>query len=250
LKTMPKSTRVFLWLVLILSIFAGINVFLPQGSLTSSMSVQNLPTSKPVFAVIVAVLIFVIYGFLGLVGLKLSRILGFAEIWDESVSNKERFIIPLLTGAAVGIIFIFADQVFSKFHNLGLFPHPPFPTSLVASLTAGIGEEIIFRLFFVSFWMWIVSKVILRNRWSNPIFWVVSIFSALAFALGHMPTVMVLYGFTNLTQIPAAIIAEVITLNGIVGLIAAYYLRRYGFIAAVGIHFWTDIIWHVIWGLI
>lgn len=247
---MPKSTRVFLWLVLILSIFAGINVFLPQGSLISSMPVQNLPTSKPLFAVIVAVLIFVIYGFLGLVGLKLSRKLGFAEIWDESVSNKERFIIPFLTGAAVGIFFIFADQVFSKFHNLGLFPHPPFPTSLVASLTAGIGEEIIFRLFFVSFWMWIVSKVILRNRWSNPIFWVVSIFSALAFALGHMPTVMVLFGFTNLTQIPAAIIAEVITLNGIVGLIAAYYLRRYGFIAAVGIHFWTDIIWHVIWGLI
>jgi len=65
-----------------------------------------------------------------------------------------------------------------------------------------------------------------------------------------MPTVMVLFGFTNMTQIPAAIIAEVITLNGIVGLIAAYYLRRYGFIAAAGIHFWTDIIWHVVWGLI
>jgi len=53
-----------------------------------------------------------------------------------------------------------------------------------------------------------------------------------------------------MNQIPAAIIAEVITLNGIVGLIAAYYLRRYGFIAAVGIYLWTDIIWHVVWGLI
>jgi hypothetical protein len=25
---------------------------------------------------------------------------------------------------------------------------------------------------------------------------------------------------------------------------------KYGFLAAVGIHFWTDVIWHVIWGMI
>jgi len=43
---------------------------------------------------------------------------------------------------------------------------------------------------------------------------------------------------------------EIFLLNGVLSLFAAHYFRQYGFLAAVGIHFWTDIIWHVIWGLI
>jgi hypothetical protein len=39
-------------------------------------------------------------------------------------------------------------------------------------------------------------------------------------------------------------------LNWVISIFAAYYFRKYGFLAAVGIHFWTDIIWHVIWGII
>lgn len=250
MKRITKSTKVLLLLVLIFSILAGISVFLPQGSSFVSMPMENTPIPKPLFAVAVAILMLIIYGFLGLVGLKLSQKLGFVEIWDKRVSNRERFIKPLIVGVIIGIIFIFADQIFSKFHNYGPLPHPSFPTSLIASFTAGIGEEIIFRLFFVSFWMWIVSKVILRNKRPNQIFWIVSIFSAIAFALGHIPSLIVLFGFTDITQIPLALIAELITLNGLIGLTAAYYLRKYGFIAAVGIHFWADIIWHVIWGLI
>ncbi|GAH57810.1 unnamed protein product, partial [marine sediment metagenome] len=41
-----------------------------------------------------------------------------------------------------------------------------------------------------------------------------------------------------------------ILLNGVVSLFAAYYFRKYGFLAAVGIHFWTDVVWHVVWGVI
>ncbi len=29
-----------------------------------------------------------------------------------------------------------------------------------------------------------------------------------------------------------------------------YYFRKYGFLAAAGIHFWTDISWHVVYGMI
>ena len=28
------------------------------------------------------------------------------------------------------------------------------------------------------------------------------------------------------------------------------YFRKYGFLAPVGIHFWADIVWHVLWGLV
>jgi hypothetical protein len=40
-----------------------------------------------------------------------------------------------------------------------------------------------------------------------------------------------------------------ILLNGVVGLLAAWYFRKAGLLAAIGIHFWTDIVWHLVWGL-
>ncbi len=138
----------------------------------------------------------------------------------------------------------------SRFHTLGPLPHPPFPTSLVASATAGIGEELIFRLFFLSFGVWLISYVILKKRWQNQIFWIIAIFSALAFALAHIPSVMLLFGFNSVNEIPLALMGEIILLNGVVSLFAAYYFRKFGFLAAVGIHFWTNVVWHVIWGMI
>lgn len=134
----------------------------------------------------------ILYGGLGFIGLKLSQKIGFTDIWDSKISHKQRFLIPALVGGGIGIFFILADVIFSKFHNLGSIPHPPFPSSILASATAGIGEEVIFRLFFIPFWVWLISYVILKNRWQNKVFWVVTIFSALAFALGHFPSVMVL----------------------------------------------------------
>ncbi len=133
---------------------------------------------------------------------------------------------------------------------MGPLHHPPFPTSLVASAVAGIGEELIFRLFFISFWVWIISYVILKKRWQNQIFWIIAIFSGLTFALGHIPSVMILFGLNTVNEVPLALMGEIIFLNGGLSLFAAYYFRKFGFLAAVGLHFWTDVVWHVIWGMV
>jgi len=96
--------------------------------------------------------------------------------------------------------------------------------------------------------MWLLSTVILKGRWQGEVFWGVTILSALVFALAHLPAVMFALGIESVNQVPAALMGEMILLNGVVSLFAAYYFRQYGFLAAVGIHFWTDIVWHVIWG--
>lgn len=247
MKKVSLSLKIYIGLIVTLAILAAINVFLSQGVF---LSTQTLPASKPVLALANAAIMLILYGGLGFLGLKLSSKLGFADIWDLRVSNKQRFLIPALVGGVIGIFFILADVIFSKFHSLGSIPHPPFPTSLVASVTAGIGEEVIFRLFFISFWVWLISYVILKKRWQNQVFWVVSVFSALAFALGHFPSVMILFGLNTIQGIPFTLISEIILLNGVISIFAAYYFRKYGFLAAVGIHFWADIIWHTIWGMI
>ncbi|MCX6709685.1 MAG: CPBP family glutamic-type intramembrane protease [Candidatus Woesearchaeota archaeon] len=241
------STKSYIGLVLILAILSSISIFLPQGQIVGQ---YELPASKPIMALASFSIILVLYGGLGFIGLKLSKKLGFAEIWNKNISSKKRFVMPALIGIGLGIFFILADLIFSKFHAFGALPHPPFPISLIASATAGIGEEIIFRLFFISFWVWLISYVILKKKCQNQIFWIVSVFSAFAFAFGHLPSIMALFNLTSISQVPLALMIEIILLNGALSLFAASCFRKYGFLAAVGIHFWTDIIWHVIYGIL
>jgi membrane protease YdiL (CAAX protease family) len=245
-----KSIGIYIGLILALAILGAINVFLPQGSFLPTLQEQELPAPKPMLALANAGIMLILYGSLGFLGLKLSQKLGFANIWDPMVSNRQRFLIPALVGIGLGVFLVLADTVLSQFHASGPLPHPPFPTSLVASAIAGIGEELIFRLFFIPFWVWLVSYVILKKKWQNQIFWVVAILSALAFAFGHIPSVMAFFGWKTIGEIPPALMSEILLLNSIVSVFAAYYFRRFGFLAPVGIHFWTDVVWHVIWGVI
>lgn len=249
MRKLSLSIKIYIGLIITQAILAVISILSPQSSSLMVLPEQELPASKPVLALANAAIVLFVYGGLGFLGLKLSQKLGFADIWDSKVDNKQRFLVPALVGIAIGVFFILADAIFSQFHNLGSLPHPAFPISLVVSATAGIGEEIIFRLFFIAFWVWLISHVILK-RWQNQIFWLVSVFSALAFAFGHIPSVMIIYGFNYFYEIPLALLSEIILLNGLLSLFAAYYFRKFGFLAAVGIHFLADVIWHVIWGAI
>ncbi|MFC1619182.1 type II CAAX prenyl endopeptidase Rce1 family protein [Candidatus Neomarinimicrobiota bacterium] len=248
MERLTSSLKIYLGLVILLAILSAISIFLPayQGL----MPTGELPASKPVLALANAAMALFLYGGLGYLGYFLSRKLGFADIWDSDVTHRQRLLFPALIGVGLGVFFIVADTLFSRFHTLGALPHPAFPLSLLASATAGIGEEILFRLFFVSFWSWLIVRILLRNKGQEVVFWIIAVLSALAFAFGHLPAVMILYKFTSIGNIPAALLVEIILLNGVLSVFAASYLRKYGFLAAVGIHFWTDVVWHVIWGTI
>ncbi len=251
MRELPQSIRIYSGLIIILALLVAINIFLPQSSSLQTLPHQQLPASKPVLAVVNIFIILTLYGGLGLLGLRLSQKLGFPELWDPKISNRQRFLVPALIGAGIGIFFILVDAILSPFYSsLGPLPHPPFPTSFVASAVAGIGEELIFRLFFIPFWVWLISYVALKQRRQNQVFWIITIFSALIFASAHIPSIMVLFGLKKIGGIPFALLSEIVLLNGVVSIFAAYYFREFGFLAAVGIHFWTDVIWHVIWGVI
>lgn len=248
MQRLSRSTRIYVVLTIVLAALGAANVFLPQGSFTRTLPEQQLPASKPVMALVTAAVMLIVYGGLGFLGLRLSEKLGFSALWDSEVSNRQRFLEPLFVGMVTGVLFIVVDVLLRPLHTLGPLPHPPFPTSIVASAVAGIGEEVIFRLCFIPFWTWLISTVMLKGRWPGEVFWMVAVFSALAFALGHLPAVMVVFGIEEIGQVPVVLMSEIVVLNGTLSLLAAYYLRRYGFLASVGIHFWADVVWHVIFG--
>jgi len=243
------SMKIYIGLIILLAFCSMFSVYMSEGIL-AIMPVQSLPAPKPVMALVNFGIIIILYGGLGFIGLKLSTKIGFPDLWDNKISNKNRILFPAIIGIIIGIIFIIVDSIFTNIFSLPKQIHPDFPFSIIASITAGIGEETIYRLFLISFWVWLVSNKILKNKYGNIVFWIVVIITSVSFALGHIPSVILLLGVKTFTEIPFWLIIEIILLNSLISIFCAINFRKYGIISAMVIHFFADIVWHVIWGLI
>ncbi len=250
MSAIKRSNITFFLLLLTLTLAAALNTILPQGDIANMMP-SGQTSTIPRWALMLggAGITLVLYGILGFLGLSLWRKLGFIEMWSNVINNRQRFVIPAIIGAAIGVVLIIIDLVFSRFNGVGRLIHPPFPTSLIASISAGIGEEILFRLFFISFWTWLVGKLVLRSRGLNIVFWIVVVFSAIAHSASHLPTLMIISGISDPMKFSPALLVEVLIINSMISIVGAFYFKKYGVLATMGIHFWADIIWHTVWGL-
>jgi hypothetical protein len=61
---------------------------------------------------------------------------------------------------------------------------------------------------------------------------------------------MFFHGWTEVNQIPTMLLLEIVLLNGLLGMFAAWVFTKYGLLAPIGLHFWRDIVWHVLWGVL
>jgi hypothetical protein len=209
-----------------------------------------MPFPRPLLALINGLMVMFFYGGVGFLGIILSNKNGFKEVVNDEIKNYINVLKIISLGIGVGVVFIIVDILFKKIFDMPLYIHPPFPASLFVSINAGIGEDLMFRLFFVPFWVLLFSKIIKSEKGRNVLFWVVGIFSAIVFAFGHLPSVMMLYNYKTIYEITLPYWIMIIGLNGLVSMVALYCFKRYGFIGAVLIHTFTDIIWHVLWGII
>jgi hypothetical protein len=194
-------------------------------------------------------IIFVVYGALGMAGLWFARRLGLPGVFKERAGWRQWVRIPMALGAILGAVLVFVDYLAASLGDWGGFEHPPFPLSLIASGTAGIGEEIMFRMFVLGLWAFLLNLVLKRWGGREAAFWGANIIAALAFGAGHLPATMMLLGVTTVSSIPPLVLGELFLLNGLVGVVAGERYLRQGLVAAVGVHFWTDIVWHVLYGL-
>ena len=90
------------------------------------------------------------------------------------------------------------------------------------------------------------------KRWnlSRVALWIGIIIAALAFGAAHFPSVMILLNVNDPSQLSPALIVYILLLNGVLGLVAGYKMIKDGLVAAMGIHFWADVVWHVLWPLL
>ncbi|MFC2055093.1 hypothetical protein ACFLV7_12495 [Chloroflexota bacterium] len=71
MKKLSLSIKIFIALVVILSVLTAINAFLFQGDFV--LPDQEIPIPKPIIVLVNAVIMLVLYGGLGFIGLKLSQ---------------------------------------------------------------------------------------------------------------------------------------------------------------------------------
>lgn len=246
--------KVFGLLLAVNALLAAVSyLLLPMEQLAAppggTMPAQDIPTW--VFGLANACIILVVYGLLGLAGYRLARRLGLPGIFREDAGWREWAFVPMLIGFGVGAVIIAVDVIFAAADpNWDGFAHPAFPLSIVASATAGIGEEVLFRLFVMSLWAFLTNLVLRRFGATGIALWTGNVMGALAFSAGHLPTAMITIGVSSPTEIPSLVLAELFILNSVIGLVAGWQFMRVGLVAAVGVHFWADILWHVLWPIV
>jgi membrane protease YdiL (CAAX protease family) len=232
------------------SAFLSYTFFLDDLVSVSGMAIPEMDYPPVVYGLANTGIVLVVYGLLGLGGYWFAGKLGLPGILNETGNWRRWFAIPLAMGVVCGLVLVLGDSLFAPHNGFGRFPHPGFPGSIFASLSAGIGEEIAFRGFVFGLWGWILNWLMKRFGGRTPALWIANVIAALVFGASHLPAVLFLTGATTISELGPIALVEILLLNGLIGLVAGERYMKDGLVAASGVHFWTDIVFHVVWGML
>jgi membrane protease YdiL (CAAX protease family) len=253
------------WILFIAAIAATI-LLLPylMEVQSSALDVTKLPIPLPLVlalqvlqnAILFAVAIFGGLFFAGRVGLG-TPILD-ALTRGESVADRVRAILPLsvifgvgTTLVGLGLEFLYFQPALMK--ELGdtaaalnlQTSQPAAWKGFLASFYGGIVEEILLRLFVMSFFVWL-GRFLSQTSDGKPthaVVWIANILAAVLFGLGHLPGVSVLVPLT------ALVIARTVLLNGLIGIVCGWLYWKRGLESAMISHFSADLVLHVLLAL-
>lgn len=246
-----RQLTVFIALLLVNAFcaFATYAFFTEELTATTGVPMPDLGVSNAVVGLANAGIVIVLYSALGLLGYWFARKLDLPGIFSEDGNGRRWFLIPGLLGLACGLLLVIGDILFAPINGFGRFVHPEFPISILASLSAGIGEEVLFRGFVFGIWGLILTWLLKRYTSRTAALWIANVIAALAFGAGHLGTLLFLTGASSIAEVNPVLLLEVFLLNGIVGLVSGERYMKDGLVAAAGVHFWADVVFHVFWGL-
>ena len=190
------------------------------------------------------------YGSLGLWGLHLSLKTGFKGILNDDIRRTKSILVTVLAGVVMGMFFIGYDAISANiFSRMLMTSHSLIPSAIFASIAEGIGCQIL-NMFFVVFFMWLFSKAVKTEEGRANLFWAVAILCSLIFAARHIESTRLwhsVYMCANIFQLSLESYLAIIGLYAPLSLVCTYFLRKYGLLSAITIHFICDIMWRVGW---
>lgn len=106
----------------------------------------------------------------------------------------------------------------------------------LACFYGGVAEEVLFRLFMMTFFVWLLQKCSLGN--AAP--WLGILVTGIIFGLGHI-------GITSeMTAITAPVVLRAVLLNGSLSVIYGILYWKRGLESAMIAHFSTDVVLHIL----
>lgn len=168
-------------------------------------------------------------GVMGLIGVWLSMRTGFPNAWDSKISNRQRLVIPIITGLLLGTLFLATDLVtgLSRLQQ-EKFDIPAtdiaFPASIFVYSSGAIFLEVVFRLFTIPLLLGIAYLFIRGSKAREAAFWILAVLTSLIEPLTQSAGTQVL---------PPLALGFVLFQQFGTNMIQAAFFRKYGFVAAI-----------------
>jgi hypothetical protein len=206
-----------------------------------------------------------IIAILGALGLLMASRIGLGMPFIEGWTNKQPIwhrlpkvlAIAIIAGLVAGLVMIAVDSwgfgprmqtiIESDSVTLSEGIKPPAWQGFLVSISAGITEEAMFRLFILTLIAWL-GHFISRREDGRPtlaVLWIANLVAAVVFGLAHLPATQTI----GLPITPFMII-RAITLNGLIGLMFGWLYWRFGLGSAMAAHFSVDVLIQVLLSLV
>lgn len=235
-----KKRFVILWVSGILATIAGV----PYILALQQEVLKDAPITLPIIGLLVVVQTAIILAITVFFGLKLSAKVGLSDkvlnikgSFSEFLASVLKISVPL--GVIAAVLIKLGDVFFLQYTPELTAPAvmPAVWKTLLAAFYGGIVEELLMRLFFVSLFVWLLSKIfrVALPHENKAIFWTAIVLAAVVFGIGHLPAT------AALTAITPIVVIRAIALNGIGGLIFGWLFWKKGLLYAIAAHFITDI---------
>lgn len=166
--------------------------------------------------------------------------------WGKGPDSGRRMLAALklavilsVVAGGFNVVLSFVMQRWGNIH-IDILP-PPWWAALLASVGAGISEEIWLRLGIMTFFVWLGAKLVRQRSPGAVVVWIGNVVACLVFGALHLPQAARLTGHLSSQMVTFALVG-----NGVPGLIFGWLYWRKGLIAAMVCHAMTDIIIKVI----
>ena len=176
---------------------------------------------------------------LAIIGIIISKKV---KLWNEFKIDKKAIITTIII-TIIGALLLFPGDklIFGSFNewvNNQYTTNPTIYKIIGGLLVGGIIEEVMMRLFLMSLFILIISKIFYKNKKEIPlkVYIISNILSALLFAAGHLPST------ATMTTITPIIVIRCFLFNGGLGLCFGYLYRKYNIRYAMISHGFTHLI--------
>ena len=182
-----------------------------------------------------------------LVGLKLSRPVGLALVRPGGSDERHQgYGLAVVLGVAAAVAVVVLDAaVFGPLVRGDLLQSPiesgasvPAWMGLLASLSAGVVEELLLRFGLMTLLVWVGWKL-RREPNGSPTdagVWLAIVLAAVLFGLGHLPLT------SQYFELTPAVVGRAIVLNGLGGVVFGWLYWRRDLVAAMVAHVSADVV--------